>query len=88
MPASPSLIALRRHARFHLALLPLALAACAGKAGAPAASGQTAPPAATQKAADTFSIGTGAVTGVYYPPVAGSAAWLPGAAASTGELHD
>jgi TRAP transporter TAXI family solute receptor len=67
VPASPSLIALRRHARIFLTLLSLALAACAGKTGAPATSGQTAPTAATPKAADTLSIGTGAVSGVYYP---------------------
>jgi uncharacterized protein len=84
VPASPSLIALRRHARFLLALLPLALAACAGKAGAPAASGQTAPPAATQKVADTLSIGTGAVTGVYYPTGGGICRMVTGSRSQHG----
>jgi TRAP-type uncharacterized transport system substrate-binding protein len=63
----PSPTALRHVHRCLLVLLTLAVAACAGKAGPSAPSGRAAPPAAAQKAADTIYIGTGAVTGVYYP---------------------
>jgi len=84
VPASPSLIALCRRARFLLALLPLALAACAGKGGVPATSGQTAAPAATQKAVHTFSIGTGAVTGVYYPTGGGICRMVTGSRSQHG----
>ena len=68
MPSRSSPTALRCHVhRFLLALFTLGVAACAGKSEPSASSGQAPPPAAAQKAADTILIGTGGVTGVYYP---------------------
>jgi hypothetical protein len=61
VPPSPSPTA-RRFNRFLPVLFTLAVAACAS-----APSDRAAPPAVAQKAADTIYIGTGAVTGVYYP---------------------
>jgi uncharacterized protein len=68
VPSSPSPTAVRSHVlRFLLTLFTLGVVACAGKAGPSPSSGQAPPPAAAQKAADTIYIGTGGVTGVYYP---------------------
>jgi uncharacterized protein len=68
VPSNPSRPAVRCHLhRFLLALFTLGVAACASKSGPPVSSGQAVPPAAAQKAADTIDIGTGGVTGVYYP---------------------
>jgi uncharacterized protein len=67
VPSSPSPTALRCHRhRFLLALFTLALAACAGNDRPPATADQ-APSAAAEQATDTINIGTGGVTGVYYP---------------------
>ena len=68
MPSSPPPATLRFHGhRFLLALFALAVAACAGDGGPPASSEQASPSAAAQKATDAIYIGTGGVTGVYYP---------------------
>jgi uncharacterized protein len=52
---------------FLLALLGLALAACAGDSRVSTPPVQSPPSGTTQKAADTIYIGTAGVTGVYYP---------------------
>ena len=66
MPSSPSPTTLRSHGhRFLLALIALALAACAGDRGSPATA---TPPSATTEA---ITIGTGGATGVYYPAGSG-----------------
>jgi hypothetical protein len=68
VPSSPSPTTLRCHRhRFLPALFTLALAGCAGNGGPPATSDQTPPSAAAEQATDTITIGTGGVTGVYYP---------------------
>jgi hypothetical protein len=67
VPSSPSPTGLRHLHRFLLVALALAIAACAAKTGPSGPSGQAAPPVAPQRAADTIYIGTGVVTGVYYP---------------------
>jgi uncharacterized protein len=67
VPSSPLPTTLRCHRhRFLLALFTLALAACAGNGGPPTTSDQ-APSAAAEQATNTINIGTGGVTGVYYP---------------------
>ena len=68
MPSSQSTTTLRCHGhRFLLALFTLALAACAGDGGRPATSEQASPSAAAEQATNAITIGTGGVTGVYYP---------------------
>ncbi len=68
VPSSSSPTAVRSHVhRLLLTLFTLGVAACAGKAGPSPSSDQSPPSAAAQKAADTIYIGTGGVTGVYYP---------------------
>jgi TRAP transporter TAXI family solute receptor len=67
VPSSPLPTTLRCHRhRFLLALFTLALAACADNGGPPTTSDQ-APSAAAEQATNTINIGTGGVTGVYYP---------------------
>jgi uncharacterized protein len=67
VPSSPSPTTLRCHRhRFLLALFTLALAACAGN-GRPTATADQEPSAAVEQATNTINIGTGGVTGVYYP---------------------
>jgi TRAP transporter TAXI family solute receptor len=50
-----------------LALLTLALAACAADSGPPATADQAPSSAAAEQATNTINIGTGGATGVYYP---------------------
>jgi uncharacterized protein len=64
LPSSATFVHVRR---LLPALFALAVAACAGQSGSSDSSGQTPPAAAAQKAPDTIYIGTGGVTGVYYP---------------------
>jgi TRAP transporter TAXI family solute receptor len=67
VPSSPLPTTMRCHRhRFLQALFTLALAACAGNGGPPTTSDQ-APSAAAEQATNTINIGTGGVTGVYYP---------------------
>jgi uncharacterized protein len=71
MSASPSPTTLRCHGnRLLLVLFTLALAACAADGGPPATADQ-ASSAAAEQATDTINIGTGGVTGVYYPAGSG-----------------
>jgi TRAP transporter TAXI family solute receptor len=72
VPSNPSPTALPCYVHpFLLTLFMLALAACAGKGGPPATSGQMPPSSVAQQAVNTIKIGTGGVTGVYYPAGAG-----------------
>jgi TRAP-type uncharacterized transport system substrate-binding protein len=69
--SSPSPTSLRCHGNsLLLALFTLALAACAADRGPPATADQAPSPAAEQ-ATNTINIGTGGVTGVYYPAGSG-----------------